>query len=813
MQFFINVILPLSLDKIFTYTVNKDEYLFLKPGMRVAVPFGKTKVYTALVYEKHQQKPLTYEPKEISQIIDAFPIVTEKQLEFWQWISEYYMSNLGEIYKTALPNGLILENQTLITSQFATATNEVSDEEYLILEALQETSAISIDEVVKIIGKKNVFPIIQSLIHKKLVSLFDEVKEVYKPKEVKYISLHSQYEDQHQMISLLQELDKSKKQKELVLHFFQLKALSNGKIKTKSLLESSEISPSVLKSLMQKNIFVETTEIEDRINFIKDENFKIELSDSQQKALLSIKTNFLQKNVNLLHGVTASGKTEIYIKLIEEYLEENKQTLFLLPEIALTTQLVNRLTAYFGNKVSVFHSKFNSNERIEVWQNVLQNSPKAQIIIGVRSALFLPFQNLGLILIDEEHESSYKQTDPSPRYQARDTAIMLSVFHGAKVLLGSATPSLETYFNVKIGKYLHTELFERYNNLVMPEIHLINLKEKYKTKQMDGHFSTDLKKLIAEKLEKKEQVVILQNRRGYSNFIECNSCGHVPQCPSCDVSLTYYKYKNALKCHYCGYSIAKPVNCFVCHSPDVSQIGFGTEQVEQELKQFFPDVKIARLDQDTTRGKNAFDKIFSALKNNEIDILVGTQMLAKGLDFENVTLACVLNADNLLNQPNYRAHERAYQLMTQMAGRAGRSTKPGMVAIQTYDPFHPIIQQVVNMNYNAMFNQQVLDRQTFKYSPFYKIIQIRLKHKNFETLRDGANWMAGMLKNQLAVEVLGPEEPAINKIRNEYIKVIMIKMLNNSNVATVKTLLKRQLESFDTISQYRSIKVNINVDY
>jgi primosomal protein N' (replication factor Y) len=547
--------------------------------------------------------------------------------------------------------------------------------------------------------------------------------------------------------------------------------------------------------------------------FEKKDDADFILSEHQKTAFDDIQTNFITNDVCLLHGVTASGKTEIYIKLMEQYLHQDKQVLFLLPEIALTSQLVQRLTAYFGNQVAVFHSKYTNNERIEVWNQLVANSEKAKIVIGVRSALFLPFSNLGLLVIDEEHEATFKQQDPAPRYHARDAAIVLAKMHQAKVLLGSATPGLETYYNTKNGKYGLVTLKERFGNVVLPEIELVDLKDSYFRKRMTGHFSDTLLKEITETLALGEQVILFQNRRGYSSYVECIPCGHVPHCPSCDVSLTYHKFKNQLRCHYCGYSIANPTHCHSCQSVDLTTKGFGTEQIELELKTLFPEKKIGRMDQDTTRGKFGYEKIIDAFKNQEYDILVGTQMLAKGLHFDNVTLVGVMNADNLLNQPHFRAYERAFQMLTQVAGRAGRKAKKGKVIIQTYNPYHNTIQQVVSNDYLAMFKEQLYERQNFNYPPFCRIIRIIVKHRDFEKLKEGAMWLYNVLQQQLQVPVLGPEEPAINRIRNEYIRTILIKIPTTANLGQKKQVVARCLTSFEAIANYRSIRVTLNVDY
>ena len=814
MLYFIEVVLPLAVSKTFTYQVSEAEFHYIQIGMRVAVPFGKTKIYTALVLDKTNTPPQLYEAKEIHQILDEKPVVNLHQIEHWKWIASYYMCSLGEVFRSALPSGYILESETIISAKenIEIDSNELKDDEYLILEALKSQSSITVQEVIKILGKKTVFPIINRLLAKGALVLQEEISEQYKPKLVRYIRLQEEFLQQERLAELLEMLSKAKKQRELVLHYFQLQAREKAPISVKKLIETSGSSAAIVKSLVDKTIFEEYYIAQDRVAFDKDDDSQFTLSEAQQLAFESIQENFKSFDVNLLHGVTASGKTEIYIKLLEQYIKEGKQVLFLLPEIALTTQLVQRLTAYFGNEVAVFHSKYTNNERIEVWNQVLENSPKAKVVIGVRSALFLPFSNLGCIIVDEEHEQTFKQHDPAPRYHARDAAIVLAKQHGAKVVLGSATPSLETYYNVQAKKYGLTELKVRYGNVVLPEIQLVDLKDKYFRKKMSGHFSDELLEEITETLSKGEQVILFQNRRGFSPYVECMTCGHVPHCPSCDVSLTYYKFKNQLRCHYCGHSIANPTHCHSCQSVDLTTKGFGTEQIEMELKTLFPEKNIGRMDQDTTRGKFGFEKIIDSFKNREIDVLVGTQMLAKGLDFDNVTLVGILNADNLLNQPNFRAYERAYQMMMQVSGRAGRSEKKGKVVIQTYNPYHNTIQQVLGNDYMGMYKEQIYERQNFKYPPFFRLVKFTLKHRDFDKLKEGSMWLYNVLSQNLDMPVLGPEEPAINRIRNEYIRTIMVKIPVQKHLGNTKKNIERVLMSFEAISQYRSIKTKVDVD-
>jgi primosomal protein N' (replication factor Y) len=812
---FIEVILPLSLAKTFTYRVSQAEYDYIKKGMRVAVPFGKSKIYTALVIEVHQNKPALYEAKEIHQILDESPIVTEIQIAHWQWIASYYMCAIGDVYRGAMPSGFLLESETIISQKTSVYVDEslLSDDEFLVYEALQQQSSLKVQDIMNILNKKNIFPVIQKLVDKNILVLQQEIQESYTPKLVRYVKLHSKYESNEGLGALLEILKNAIKQKEIVLSYFQLSASEKKPITVKKLIEVANSTPAVVKALIDKEILEEYYIQVDRVNFCgKTREEQLQLSKAQQIAFEAIKGNFIMKEVCLLHGVTSSGKTEIYIKLIEDYLMTGKQILYLLPEIALTTQLVGRLRDYFGNKVAVFHSKYSNNERVEVWRQVLAVSPKAQIIIGARSALFLPFSNLGLVIVDEEHEQTFKQVDPSPRYHARDASIVLANIFKAKVLLGSATPSIETYFNAQSEKYGLVEISERFGNVKMPKIELVDLKDKYFRKKMSGHFSDTLIEEITTALSLGEQVILFQNRRGFSPIVECMTCGHVPQCAHCDVSLTYHKHKNQLRCHYCGYSMAKSTNCHACSSIHLTTKGFGTEQIQQELVELFPNTKIGRMDQDTTRGKFGFEKIIDSFKNREIDVLIGTQMLAKGLDFDNVSLVGIMNADNMLYHPDFRAFERSFQMMTQVSGRSGRSQKQGKVVIQTYNPEHNTIQQVVRNDYSGMYKEQLYDRQIYHYPPYFKLIKLTLKHRDFEKLKEGSMWLYQVMQQNLTIPVLGPEEPAVSRIRNEYIRNIMIKIPQKQSLQTTKKTIQKMLNSFESVAVYRSIKVSVNVD-
>ena len=784
---FIDVILPIPIKNTFTYAITEDEANFLQKGMRVAVSFGKTKIYTGLVFTIHQNVPTLYEAKDIHQILDEQPLVNELQLQHWQWIASYYMCSLGDVFRASLPSAFLLESETIVYKNNTFSDEAIlSDDEFLIYEALQHQSQLTIHQVVDILGKKKVLPTINELIKKLVITVKEEIYEQYKPKLVKYVRLHADYSSKDSLESLLQELSRAKKQREAVLGFFQL-ATTKKPIKAKDLKTKANVSSTILKSLVNKNIF-EFYDIQtDRINFKGDTNNLKQLNEFQEVALKEITASFKEKDVTLLHGITSSGKTEVYTKLIQDVLDEGKQVLFLLPEIALTTQIITRLQVYFGDQISVFHSKYSMNERIEVWNNVLENKSKAHIILGARSSIFLPFSNLGLIVIDEEHETSYKQFEPSPRYNARDSVIVLAKLHNAKVLLGSATPSLESYFNAQQKKYGFVELNRRFGNVQLPKIELIDVKEKHRKKEMNGHFSDRMLKLIQEALDEKEQIILFQNRRGFSPVITCKTCGISPQCPNCDVSLTYHKFKYELRCHYCNYQRAMPNSCGACGSNTLDTKGFGTEQIELELKVLFPDFKIGRMDLDTTRGKYGYQKIIGAFEAREIDILVGTQMLSKGLDFDHVSLVGILSADTLLNFPDFRAHERAYQMMVQVSGRAGRGKKQGNVAIQTFNPYHQILQQVATTNYTEMYKEQLQERWQYKYPPYYRLIKITLKHKDYIKVNAGADWLYKSLYNTFGTNILGPTSPSVSRIRNQHIKTILIKLPQDKSINLSKS--------------------------
>ncbi|MDX1768960.1 MAG: primosomal protein N' [Arenibacter troitsensis] len=817
MQDYINVILPIPIEKLFTYKVTEEEAKLLKPGMRVAVPFGKSKIYTALVFEIHNTPPTVYEAKQIDQILEDHPVVTQVQLKFWHWLAQYYMCSLGEVFRAAVPSALLLESETLIlrNDRADIEENDLLDDEFMVFEALQHQSILRVQEISDILDKKNIIPVLNRLLKKNIIFLKEEMYEQYKPKLVRYVQLGKSHRSEENLEALLNGMTRAPKQSQVVLTLFQLQAVTKKPVKVSDLENASNSSSAIIKTLIDKGILEEQFVQTDRVVYEGgDETETLKsLNDFQKEALKDIKSSFKDNKVVLLHGVTSSGKTEVYVKLIEEYVNQGKQALYLLPEIALTTQLISRLQAYFGEKVAVYHSKYNVQERVEVWNNILENKPVAQIVIGARSALFLPFNDLGLVIVDEEHESSFKQYDPAPRYHARDAAIVLGNLHGSDILLGSATPSVESFYNVKVGKYGYAHIERRYGNVLMPDMELVDIKEQSRKKRMKGHFSERLLEEITETLDNGEQVILFQNRRGYAPIMECTTCGHAPQCPNCDVSLTYHQHRKQLRCHYCSYHIALQETCQACGNATLDTKGFGTEQVEQELNTLFPKANVGRMDLDTTRGKHGYEKIITSFEQQEIDILVGTQMLTKGLDFRNVNLVGIMNADSLLNFPDFRAHERSFQLLTQVAGRAGRTKKRGKVIIQSYNPNHRILQQVTTNDYLEMFQEQIYERQQYKYPPINRIIKITFKHKDYNKLNEAAEWFAKSLRNSFGGNVLGPEYPPVARIRNQYIKNVIVKIGENYSLVKTKNSIKRIEKSFNAISYYRGVRVIYNVDH
>ncbi|MBN8703908.1 MAG: primosomal protein N', partial [Bacteroidetes bacterium] len=713
---FVDVLLPIPLAKYFTYRVPQKLISQIHLGKRVIVQFRGNKLYTALIKKIHHQAPVNYTAKYIDDVVDESPIVNEFQGKLWSWIAEYYMCSEGDVMNAALPAGLKLSSETKVVLNEELFSDEIrkkeiveflSDDEFIIYEALEINSILTINEIYQLLSNRPVHAILRRLTDKNIVLLFEEIKERYKPKLEWYVELTEYAKNEANQRAIFETLEKKAfKQLEILMTYLKLSKIDSDEkykiIKKTDLLKAANTNQVALDKLVEKNVFKLFQQEVSR--FVDTGNEKVDklLSTEQQQAFDSLKEQFKSKDVALLHGVTASGKTEVYFKLIEEQIAKGKQVLYLLPEIALTMQLINRLRKKFGDRVGVYHSKYSDNERVEVWRSlVTENSPKQfDVIIGARSSLFLPFSKLGLIIVDEEHDHSYKQYDPAPRYHARDTSIYLAKLHNAKVLLGSATPSLESYYNSQQHKYGYAALLKRFTDVKLPEILIVDIKEESRKKKMKSLFSDELLNEITNSLSKKEQVILFQNRRGFVPIIECTDCGWVPQCKQCDVSLTYHKYKNELKCHYCGYTTQPPAKCEACGNTKLLMLGFGTEKIVEELQHFLPDAKIDRMDLDTTRSKFSYQKIIQDFEDGGVDILVGTQMVTKGLDFDNVALVGIPNADSLFNFPNFRSYERAYQMIAQVAGRAGRKNKQGKVIIQSYYPTHPVLSYLINDEVN-----------------------------------------------------------------------------------------------------------------
>jgi primosomal protein N' (replication factor Y) len=818
---FADVIIPVPIHQEFTYRIPVEMNDALKPGLRVVVPFGKSKLVTGIVTKIHENIPIHYQARYIEHLLDNEPIITPEQYTFWKWIAAYYLAPIGDVMNAALPANFKLASETKIVlhPDFDPKHTTLTERQDQIVEALEIKEVLDLKEISEILGIKTIQPIIKELIDKRVVLSIEELNNRFVPKTAIYVTLNEHYTSEESVQEVLTRLDNKKsaeKQLEAFLAFLNESKYSNAQcepVLRKTLLDQG-ISGSALQTLEKNGILsIERYEINRFAPVGEGQNaFKI-LAPSQQKALDEIHTSFETFNTTLLHGVTGSGKTEIYVQLIQEQLDLGKQILFLLPEIALTTQLIQRLSAYFGDQIGVYHSKFNQNERVEIWNHVLNNDPNQfRIILGARSAVFLPYRDLGLIIVDEEHESSFKQYDPSPRYNARDASIVLAHLHKAKVLLGSATPSMETYYNAKQQKYGLVELNERFGGIRMPEILCADVKKERKQKSMQGHFTTFLIDNMREALNNGEQIILFQNRRGYTPLWSCEICNWTPKCKNCDVSLTYHKHTNSLKCHYCSHVTPPVGTCPACGSNRLKMLGFGTEKVEDDLSLIFPGKSIQRLDLDSTRSKNAYETILNGFENRSIDILIGTQMVTKGLDFDNVSLVGVLDADMLLNRADFRAFERSYQLMSQVGGRAGRKHKRGKVIIQTGDPENWVIEKVINHDYVGFYASEIIERKNFFYPPFYKLIQITLKHKDEHILDKAAMEFSTQLRDVFKERVLGPDYPVVKRIQNLYLKNIILKIEKDVSDKKVKERLQQLIDAFYSVPLYKSIRLVVDVD-
>ena len=811
--FFVNVVLPLAISKAYTYRVPHNLANNIAIGKRVVVQFGRNRVYTAIIFSISDKAPIAYEAKYILDVLDEFTIVTAQQLALWEWMSAYYLCTLGEAMQAALPSALKLASETKVSLNPDTEQDKstLTDKEFLLLDALEIQPVLTIAEIIKILDQKTVFPILRALFDKGMITISEELTEKYRAKTKTYVQLNSFYADAANRKALFDLLERAPKQVDVLQAYFQL-AKTQTEIAKSDLLEASEASAATLQALVAKEVFTLVEQEVSRLSGVEaDLDADFTLSVPQQEALNQLKTNLQEKEVCLVHGVTASGKTEMYIRLIEEYLAIGKQVLYLLPEIGLTTQVIQRLQKIFGTKIGVYHSKFNDNERAEIWQKVLNGD--YQIVLGARSAVFLPFANLGLVVVDEEHENSFKQFDPAPRYHARDSAVFLASLFKAKVVLGSATPSFESYYNAKIGKYGLITLSERYGGVQLPDIQVVSIPDETKRKTMQSHFTSVLLSEIKGALARKEQIILFQNRRGYAPVLLCATCGYTPKCINCEVSLTYHKSSGKLHCHYCGYRQDTVPLCPACGSTKIEHKGFGTEKVEDELSLIFPEARIARMDVDATRTKYGFQHLITDFEDKKIDILVGTQMVAKGLDFANVSTIGILNADSMLNFPDFRAFERSYQLLAQVSGRAGRRDIRGKVIVQAHDIHHRVLQQVIENDYEGLFQTELIERRNYQYPPLFRLIGLCIKHKDPVKLNQIAEYVAALLRQQFGDRVLGPEAPFVNRIRNYYLQDILLKVEKEGlSAQKVKIALQQILQSFEQEVLSKGCIIQVDVD-
>ena len=816
---FADVILPQALPQLLTYRVPHVLNDVVQQGQRVVVPLGKTKLLTGIIRHIHSRAPSRYEAKYLETILDEQPLIHEKQLLLWEWMANYYCCTTGEVMNAALPSGLKLSSETKFMLNDEPEDIEWNDKEQKVLEALRSRGRMTISDVSDVLQMKNVQPILKSLIEKGAVISEEEIREKFKPKNIELLRLGNVADTEEKLQSVFADLEKrnAQKQSDALMTYLRLSAWDQGKpapVERLKLQKEAGITNGVVVAMAEKNIFiVDVKEIGRLPGHLMASDKPKALSPAQHTALDEVQQAWREKDVCLLQGVTSSGKTEIYATLIEHALQQGKQVLYLLPEIALTTQIIHRLRKYFGKRVGVYHSGYSDNERTEVWNKVLSDIPgECDVILGARSALFLPFTRLGLIIVDEEHEQSFKQHDPSPRYHARDTSLWVAKQFDAKVLLGSATPAIETSWNARQNRYGHVTLTERFGGLELPEIVLCDLRKEIKAKSMKNNFSSQLLGEMEAVLAAGEQVILFQNRRGYSPLWECQSCGWIPMCTRCDVSLTYHKAEHHLKCHYCGYSTPPVQACHACGSMDMRMLGFGTEKIEEDLHTFLPDVKVQRMDLDTTRSKSSYQKIISDFENGHTQVLVGTQMVTKGLDFDNVSLVGILNADKMLNYPDFRSIERGFQIMMQVAGRAGRKHKRGRVLVQTYNPDHWLLDMVIGGDYDGFYQKEINERYQFAYPPYVRMMRITLKHKEDAVVENASQIAAKVMRPLLNDLMLGPEKPYIPRINNYFLRQFMLKLERKPESAELKQLIVSRLKEALFRDEYKSVRISVDVD-
>lgn len=820
MSRFAEVMLPLPLYSTFTYHIPDEMTHAPAVGSRVLVPFGRKKFYTAIVTMIHGNKPEGYEVKDILTMLDDAPILRHPQLKLWEWISEYYLCSPGDVYKAAVPSGLKVESETFVSADpdyEETSADELSERERIILDFTASRDRVQLAELSRATGFKNVEAIVSRMLDKGAVFVAERVVNNYRPLTETCVTLACNHGDNDALHHFFDLVGRSKKQEALLLAFLDLshwlKKSDPIEVPKKALLERADAGQSAFKAALDKGIFrVYKKEIN---RFASIGNARADLpalSDEQSRAFHEILDSFRQHSVTLLHGVTSSGKTAVYMHLIAEALRLRKQVLYLVPEIALTTQLTKRLQRVFGNSLLIYHSKFSDNERVDIWKRLL-HSTEPCVVIGVRSSVFLPFSSLGLVIVDEEHDASYKQQDPAPRYNGRNVAMVLAQMHGAKTLLGSATPAIESYYNATTGKYGLVSLLTRYEDIELPSVEIIDTKQARKKREMSGTFTGRLLGLVREAVKDGNQAILFQNRRGYAPMVTCKQCGWVPKCENCDVSLTYHKHLRTLSCHYCGFSITLPDICPACKQPTIEIVGYGTERIEDDIDGLFPESKILRMDLDTTRNKNSYERIIDDFSSRKADILVGTQMVTKGLDFDGVSIVGILNADTMINFPDFRSHERAFCMMEQVAGRAGRKSRRGQVVIQTSQPENPVIRYVAGHDYLGFYREELADRERFHYPPFTKIINIFLKHRDDSVLTEMSVRYSNMLRQVFAHRVLGPEAPMVARVQNLYIRQIVLKMENGASMPKVKRILRNIYENMLSVdTRMKSTIIYYDVD-
>jgi primosomal protein N' (replication factor Y) len=810
---FAEIIIPLALPKNYTWSVPAHLLDAMKVGCRVEVELGRNKRYAGLVKQLHRNKPEAFEPKDILNVLDATPVVHEGQLKLWEWIAQYYMCSEGEVMAAALPSYFKLSSETILVfnEEFGDDFSSLEHDEYLVAEALLIKKELKLPEVQQILDSSHVYPVIKKLIEKKVAQVWESLKEAYSPRKETFVVLNPVYDNEEKLSELLNNWGRAPKQMELLLSYLHI-LKTEGEVTKPQLLKKSGASEAQLKGLAEKNILVLQKRNVDRIQYLpRNVNIDFTLTPAQQQAFDQLKLSFNDKQVALLHGITSSGKTLLYVKLMEEYIKQGKQVLYLLPEIALTSQIIRRLQKHFGGYIGIYHSKFNQNERVEIWNKI--KSGELKIILGARSALFLPFVDVGMIIVDEEHDSSYKQYEPAPRYHARDAAIYYASLFHAKVLLGSATPSVETYQNAIMGKYGLVELNERFGALQLPSIELVDTKRILPKDRMKTIISPLLQEEVKKSLGAKKQVILFQNRRGYSPYQVCQVCGWIPHCKYCDVSLTYHKLTNKLHCHYCGTTYPLVITCEACGSHQFIQRNFGTEKIEEQLEEIFPDARVARMDIDSVRGKQAHDNLIQMFEQNRIDILVGTQMVVKGLDFESVNLVGIVDADSLLSFADFRVNERAFQLMEQVSGRAGRKDGEGKVMIQVANTKHPVLQYVEDHSYQHFFHQEIEGRKRYGYPPFTRLILVTFKHKMRDVTVNASNAFAAALQPVFGKYMVGPAEPVVNRVRNQYLMELLFKLPKDSHtINECKKAILHQVALLHQDKSFRSVVVIPDVD-